>query len=78
MLKGDLNAKPEEPEIRILREAGLVDVLEEVAGAHTFPSYNPDRQIDYIMVMGGLTASNALVPKSAASDHLPVVAVLTP
>ena len=78
MLMGDLNAKPEAPEVEILRDAGLVDVLREVDRAYTFPSYDPERQIDYILVMPGLTASNPIVPKSTASDHLPVVVILEP
>ena len=78
VLMGDLNARPEEPEIEMLREAGLVDVLREVDRAYTFPSYAPDRQIDYILVTPGLSASNPNVPKSTASDHLPVVAILSP
>ena len=78
VLMGDLNARPEEPEIEILREAGLVDVLREVDRAYTFPSYDPERQIDYILMTPDLTASNPTVPKSTASDHLPVVAGVTP
>jgi len=78
VLMGDLNARPGEAEIEILRVAGLVDVLREVDRAYTFPSYDPDRQIDYIMVMSGLAASKPLVPGSTASDHLAVVAILVP
>ena len=78
VLMGDLNARPEELEIEILREAGLVDVLGEIDRPYTFPSHDPERQIDYILVMPGLTARNPTVPKSTASDHLPVVAVLGP
>lgn len=76
VLLGDLNAQPHDPEIEILRQAGLVDALAgiEPPPAYTHPSINPSVRIDYIWVSPDLKVNDAWVPLSNASDHLPVVA----
>ncbi len=77
---GDFNGRPGEPEIEMLREAGLGDVL-DLAGVepgYTHPSGKPVKRIDYIWITPDLAASEAAVPHSPASDHLPVVATLDP
>ncbi|MGB2854673.1 MAG: endonuclease/exonuclease/phosphatase family protein, partial [Dehalococcoidia bacterium] len=78
VLMGDLNAEPGHFEMEMLQVAGLVDAMAGVnPPEYTFPSFDPDRRIDYIWVSPDLTASDAHVPVSLASDHLPVVAEIT-
>ena len=75
---GDLNARPGEPAIEVLRDAGLTDVL-DLAGiepGYTSPATRPVQRIDYIWISPDLTASEVAVPPDPASDHLPVVATL--
>jgi len=76
VLLGDLNAQPYDPEMEMLRQAGLVDALSgtESPSAYTHPSANPRQRIDYIWVSPDLKVSDTWVPVSNASDHLPVVA----
>jgi len=72
---GDLNAEPEAPEMDILRDAGLSDATTgEDDAESTFPSYDPEKRIDYIWVSPDLSTRDIEVPKSTASDHLPVMA----
>ncbi|MEX0594013.1 MAG: endonuclease/exonuclease/phosphatase family protein, partial [Balneolaceae bacterium] len=74
ILAGDLNARPESPELRPLFES-LQDVWAEAAGpGTTFPADNPDRRIDYILYRGPWQVVHAEVPETTASDHRPVVA----
>jgi endonuclease/exonuclease/phosphatase family metal-dependent hydrolase len=76
VLLGDLNAIPDDPEMVMLQEAGLVDALMgiEPPPAYTWPSSNPDRRIDYIWISPDLKSSGVHVIASNASDHLAVVA----
>ena len=78
VVMGDLNARPHEPEIKMLLENGLADVLDEVVPGYTSSSDNPVKRIDYILVGQGLVASDPKIPTSIASDHLPIVATVTP
>ncbi|MFB0537738.1 MAG: endonuclease/exonuclease/phosphatase family protein [Anaerolineae bacterium] len=74
VLGGDFNSTPDSPVYRRLVEAGFDDPF--VAGgfepAPTFPSESPQRRIDYVW-MRGLSAVNAQVLDSTASDHRMVV-----
>jgi endonuclease/exonuclease/phosphatase family metal-dependent hydrolase len=72
---GDLNAKPDAPEIAILREAGLRDAFALIGSGSglTWPSDKPNQRIDYIWVSPDLTVRNLGMPRSTASDHLGVV-----
>lgn len=72
---GDLNARPEDAEMEMLRQAGLVDAATEFypSPPRTFPSYAPDRRIDYIWVSPDLWVNGVEIPQSTASDHLAVV-----
>ena len=76
VLLGDLNADPDAPEMAMLRQAGLVDVVASIEPppVFTWPSASPERRIDYIWVSSDLTVNDIRVPMSRASDHLPVVA----
>ncbi len=79
-LLGDLNARPDEPEMMALRRAGLRDVLElgGVSPGTTYPSSQPVKRIDYIWISPDLTATDAVVPRAGGSDHLPVAATIAP
>lgn len=74
---GDLNAQPADPEMVMLRRAGLVDTVEEagVAGG-TYPSHDPFQHIDYIWLSPDLRAERVVIPAVTASDHRPVVATV--
>ena len=50
--------------------------LEENAEAFTFPSANPNRTIDWILVQSPLTIDAQTVIQSDLSDHLPVFATI--
>jgi endonuclease/exonuclease/phosphatase family metal-dependent hydrolase len=80
VLLGDLNATPGAPEIRTLTGT-LVDgwAAVGVGAGYTHPSGRPSRRIDYVMVSPDVVVDSIAVPRSgAASDHLPVVADLSP
>lgn len=70
---GDLNARPDAPEL-----AGLLQRLTDAWAAcgagdgHTFRSDAPDRRIDYIL-LGGVGCTHARVHATRTSDHRPVI-----
>jgi endonuclease/exonuclease/phosphatase family metal-dependent hydrolase len=77
VLVGDLNSRPDSPEIRQLTEV-LVDAW-ATAGqgpGYTFSARRPHARIDYVMSSDDLFAWGAEVLWSRAADHLPVVADL--
>jgi len=78
VLLGDLKAQPTEPEIRILRQARLIDAASMINPqlANTFTSDNPHQRIDFILTSYDLRTIDVQVPSSTASDHLPVVALI--
>lgn len=66
VLMGDLNMGP--------RQAARVAGLRAAATAPTFPAAEPRRQLDHVLVSGGLTATGpAETPRLALSDHRPLV-----
>lgn len=79
ILMGDLNATPDAPEIVLLAEAGLVNVTAEIGPtpSYTYYAANPDHQIDYIWISPDLIPLESEIPQSTASDHLPIVAVIS-
>jgi endonuclease/exonuclease/phosphatase family metal-dependent hydrolase len=78
LLVGDLNARPDAPEIKTLT-AVLNDTWPEVGvgPGYTIEADNPTARIDYLLHSSRLTPASAEVPTSLASDHLPVVASYT-
>ena len=79
VLLGDLNALPGEPEVELLRQAGLVDAFEAAGAAppgYTSPSDEPQRRIDYIWVSEDLSAGAFVTRESQASDHFAVAATI--
>ncbi|MFK4082708.1 endonuclease/exonuclease/phosphatase family protein [Kribbella sp. NPDC020789] len=78
LLVGDLNARPDAPEIKTLT-AVLNDTWTEVGAGpgYTIEASNPTARIDYQLHSPQLRPLKAAVPVSQASDHLPVVASFT-
>lgn len=78
VILGDFNASPGEPEVEMLRRAGLGDVLDlgGIRPGYTYPAIRPVKRIDYIWISPDLMPSDVVVPSGLASDHLPVVATL--
>jgi endonuclease/exonuclease/phosphatase family metal-dependent hydrolase len=72
VLLGDLNAGPDDHELRILLDAGLRHASPPVEP--TFPSDNPRHRIDHILLCPELACRASRVLSSVASDHLPIVA----
>jgi endonuclease/exonuclease/phosphatase family metal-dependent hydrolase len=79
ILMGDFNATPDSPEMMMLAAAGLVNVTAEIGPYPSFTYYatNPDNQIDYIWISPDLIPLESHIPQSTASDHLPIVGVIT-
>lgn len=77
VLTGDLNARPDTPEIAALTE-DLVDAWAEagVGDGYTLSATNPYARIDYVMHSADVVARTAAVLSTDGSDHLPVVADL--
>lgn len=77
VLLGDLNARPNAPEIQTLLET-LTDAWIEagVGDGYTYSSQDPNARIDYVMKSGDVVARTAAVITSDASDHLPVMSEL--
>jgi endonuclease/exonuclease/phosphatase family metal-dependent hydrolase len=77
-LVGDLNARPDTPEIKTLTEL-LSDTWPAVGTGpgYTSPAVKPTARIDYLLHSAQLRPVKASVPVSPASDHLPVVASYT-
>ncbi|MDG4828357.1 endonuclease/exonuclease/phosphatase family protein [Solwaraspora sp. WMMD1047] len=82
VLLGDLNATPETPEMTTL--TALLPDAWAAAGTgagHTYPSDLPTVRIDYVLASPTVRVRTARVHNDpaavAASDHLPVSAVLT-
>jgi endonuclease/exonuclease/phosphatase family metal-dependent hydrolase len=74
VLMGDFNCEPEATEMCALYErAGLVRPTERVA---TFPSWQPKRAIDHILVSKGIRIERRWAFPGALSDHLAIAAEL--
>jgi endonuclease/exonuclease/phosphatase family metal-dependent hydrolase len=71
---GDLNAEPDSAEIQTF---GTFVGPTLRANNPTWPSWDPQRQIDHILVSGDLTVVEAEVIDTQASDHLPILVTVT-
>lgn len=70
VVMGDLNAGFGAPEVhRFIEHNHLCDPIGDQA---TFPSWNPTRKIDYILVSESLNIGSASVINYPLSDHLPI------
>ncbi|GAA3683412.1 endonuclease/exonuclease/phosphatase family protein [Nonomuraea antimicrobica] len=72
VLLGDFNARSDAPELAPLWR----ELTDAMAGRPetTYPADVPDRRIDYVAVSRSVRVLAAEVPRTTASDHLPVVA----
>ncbi len=75
---GDLNAKPGSPEMILLEEFGLAEVIESagITPGYTSSSIDPVQRIDYIWLSPDLQAENVTITTAPASDHLGVAATV--
>lgn len=71
ILMGDFNCGSDSPELAVLLE--VVGLREPAPGLHTFPSWRPDRQLDYILVSRSIEVERVEVLSCTFSDHLPIV-----
>ena len=64
----------------MVRRAGLKDAtdLAGIEPGYAKPPGTPQHRIDYICVSDDLSVMDGVIPKSLASDHLPVVAIIAP
>lgn len=70
VVMGDFNCEPDSPELRLLtRSAGLCD---PACIVHTWPSWQPQRMIDHILVTPSMKVERLHVLHFACSDHLPI------
>ncbi|MGI5289003.1 endonuclease/exonuclease/phosphatase family protein [Nonomuraea polychroma] len=77
VLAGDLNARPDAPEIRALSET-LTDAWPRAGqgDGYTYPATGPNARIDYVFTSPDVRVESAAVVQSDASDHLPLFADL--
>jgi len=80
LMTGDLNAGPEAEEILRLYQRGFKDAIIEanLQPGYTYPSYEPDRRLDYLLYSPDLTATDVVIPAGTASDHLSIAADISP
>ena len=75
VLMGDLNARPNDPEMVLLGEAGFKDAFTD-SGApgpgYTSESDSPRQRIDYIWISQDMKATDFSIPESRASDHFAI------
>ncbi len=77
VLTGDLNARPDTPEIDAITE-DLVDAWTAagVGRGYTYSTENPHARLDYVLHSNDVTTCSAAVLRTNGSDHLPVAADL--
>ena len=77
ILGGDLNARPDTPEIAAITLAFTDSWARcgKAGSGHTFPSNAPDRRIDYLMLRRARCISAEVLP-TEASDHRPFLATI--
>jgi len=73
ILMGDFNMEPEDNTLTPIFDL-LIDTLNEKL--LSFPSINPVRKIDYILISKEIKVIDASIPSIVASDHLPHLATL--
>ncbi|RLA23541.1 MAG: EEP domain-containing protein [Gammaproteobacteria bacterium] len=70
IVMGDLNCEIDSPEMKLLLKQGcLVDPLQDLK---TYPSWNPRRKLDHLLVTPDLRTENVRAINFPGSDHLPV------
>lgn len=72
LLFGDLNARPDAPELALLFQK-FHDTWPAANGPGlTMPAKNPAGKIDFVLMSDGFRVQRARVPQVYASDHFPV------
>jgi len=70
ILMGDFNCTADSDELSVISaRTGLKPAMRNMP---TYPSWKPLKDIDHIMVSGGISIRNAHVPHFCMSDHLPL------
>ncbi len=70
VVMGDMNCQPDSEELQaLIKNAGLTA---PAGGLNTFPSWNPTRKLDHILVSPSLIVENVNVHNVVCSDHLPI------
>lgn len=70
ILMGDFNCLSISDEINILVDR--LSLADPIDGLKTYPSWNPKKNIDHILVSKHIEVNEAFVVDHAVSDHLPV------
>ena len=74
ILMGDFNTTPDNEVLKPLyQRLNDTDLMADKKGAFTYPSYNPEKKIDYIFYKG-LTCKNVITVSEIVSDHFPIIA----
>lgn len=77
VILGDLNATPGSRALEpLVRYSDLVAEASSGAFLPTFPAVAPVEQIDHILGSPGIGASNLDIPRTTASDHLPIAVTI--
>ena len=74
---GDLNTQPGDAAFAAFIDAGLLDGFAADRPLPTSPAGAPREQIDHLLVSPEISVTEVVVPRTEASDHLPVAATLT-
>jgi endonuclease/exonuclease/phosphatase family metal-dependent hydrolase len=69
---GDMNARPDAPELKPLLDRFHDSWPAEQGSVFTAPARNPDRKIDYVLMSPGFRVVKSWVPVVYASDHFPI------
>ncbi len=80
LVAGDFNARPGDPEIAMMTDAGWVSAVDEVGdpSAMTIPAVAPTARYDWIFGRGVHFREARVLTGEMASDHLPMIATLMP
>lgn len=70
VVMGDMNCQPDSHEMQVLLDT--TGLKAPVWGLNTYPSWNPKRKLDHILVSQSLDVENVQVLNFKHSDHLPI------
>jgi endonuclease/exonuclease/phosphatase family metal-dependent hydrolase len=82
IIAGDMNMQPDEDDVRLFLEAGLVSVQDEIGNPCEPSAYAPEPdkpcdRPDWIFATPDLRLSGFEIVETPASDHLPLVVTVT-
>ena len=70
VIMGDMNCAPDSDEMNVLLRGA--NLREPAPNLYTFPSWQPDRHIDHILVSPSIEVEKVNVLSHTWSDHLPI------